>query len=174
MVLNDKLLRELKKPLGVLIPDGHITYQNLLNYAEKTAKTISVGDRTSLRLISLGIIPHISVVDGIEQRNKNDHAITTIESALDLKETLSMTCENPAGSISNDSLAKIRLALASEKKVILKVNGEEDLLTLAFCWYAPDNSIIFYGQPNSGMVIIGVDDIVRIKAESFIRRIRGE
>ena len=174
MVLDEQLLRELKKPLGVLIPDGHVTSQNLLIYAEKTAKTISVGDCTCLRLISLGIIPHISVVDGIEQRNKNDRSITTIESTLDLKETLSLTCENAAGDISNESLAKIKLALTSEKKVILKVNGEEDLLTLAFCWYAPDHSIIFYGQPNSGMVIIEVDDMVRIKAESFIRRIRGE
>jgi Uncharacterized protein conserved in archaea len=58
--------------------------------------------------------------------------------------------------------------------VILKVNGEEDLLTLPFCSYAPINSVIFYGQPNAGMVIIEVNDMVRIKAKSLICRIRGE
>lgn len=174
MALDDELARELKKPLGVLIPNEHVTYENLQNYAEKSAKTISVGDCTCIRLIAFGIIPHIIVIDGIEQRNKNVHSITAIESALELEESLSLSCENTAGNISSDSLGKIKLALVSTKKVILKVNGEEDLLTLAFCWFAPDNSIIFYGQPNSGMVIIEVNDMVRIKAESFIRRIRGE
>ena len=100
--------------------------------------------------------------------------LLSVERALSLEETLSLSCENSAGNISNDSLSKIKYALRSEKKVILKVNGEEDLLTLPFCSYAPTNSVIFYGQPNAGMVIIEVNDMVRIKAKSLICRIRGE
>ena len=174
MTLDEELVKELKKPLGHLIPNDQVTYERLLKYVEKTAMTISVGDCTSNRLITLGIIPYIIVVDGIEQRNKNIYSITSVERALNLEETLSLSCENSAGNISNDSLSKIKYALRSEKKVILKVNGEEDLLTLPFCSYAPINSVIFYGQPNAGMVIIEVNDMVRIKAKSLICRIRGE
>ena len=76
MTLDDELAEELKKPLGVLIPNDQVTYEMLLKYVEKTAMTISVGDCTSNRLITFGIIPYIIVVDGIEQRNKNIYSIT--------------------------------------------------------------------------------------------------
>jgi uncharacterized protein (UPF0218 family) len=90
MTLDEDLVKELKKPLGLLIPNDQITYERLLKYVEKTAMTISVGDCTSNRLITLGIIPYIIVVDGIEQRNKNIYSITSVERALNLEETISL------------------------------------------------------------------------------------
>jgi uncharacterized protein (UPF0218 family) len=48
------------------------------------------------------------------------------------------------------------------------VTGEEDLLVLPVAIYAPDNSVIFYGQPNEGLVMVLVTEEIRNKAKSIL------
>ena len=48
-----------------------------------------------------------------------------------------------------------------KKNTALLVDGEEDILTLAAILSAPDHSIIIYGQPREGSVIVKVEDKVR-------------
>jgi hypothetical protein len=58
--------------------------------------------------------------------------------------------------------------------VRIVVNGEEDLLVLPVAVYAPDNSVILYGQPNEGLVIVQVTEEVRNKASSIMNSMSGE
>jgi len=48
------------------------------------------------------------------------------------------------------------------------VNGEEDLLVLPACIFAPENAIVLYGQPNEGLVIVKITPEIRNKAQSLL------
>ena len=48
--------------------------------------------------------------------------------------------------------------------VRITVFGEEDLLVLPVCIHAPDNSIVLYGQPNEGLVLVEITTEIRNKA----------
>ena len=50
----------------------------------------------------------------------------------------------------------------------LTVNGEEDLLVLPVCIHAPENSVILYGQPNKGLVLVQITTEIRNKAQALL------
>ncbi|MCG3779568.1 MAG: hypothetical protein JW390_20152 [Nitrosopumilus sp.] len=52
--------------------------------------------------------------------------------------------------------------------VRLIVNGEEDLLVLPVCIHAPENSVVLYGQPNKGLVLVQINTEIRNKAQSLL------
>ena len=66
--------------------------------------------------------------------------------------TIEMTCDNPAAEITDQSISKIKEAFSMKTPVRITVKGEEDLLVIPVCIYAPENSVVLYGQPNEGMV----------------------
>ena len=55
-----------------------------------------------------------------------------------------------------------------EESVRITVDGEEDLLVIPACIYAPDKSVVLYGQPNEGMVIVPVTSEIRNKTKSIL------
>ena len=52
--------------------------------------------------------------------------------------------------------------------VRISVNGEEDLLVIPVCIYAPENAIILYGQPNEGLVIVKITSEIRNKTQKLL------
>ena len=48
------------------------------------------------------------------------------------------------------------------------VKGEEDLLVLPVVLFAPEKSVVIYGQPNEGLVIVKVNEEIRNKAKSIM------
>ena len=52
--------------------------------------------------------------------------------------------------------------------VRIMVNGEEDLLVIPVCIYAPDNAVVMYGQPNEGLVIVQVTPDIRNKTQKLL------
>ena len=52
--------------------------------------------------------------------------------------------------------------------VRITVMGEEDLLVLPVCIYAPDNSIVLYGQPNEGLVLVEISTEIRNKVQTLL------
>jgi len=48
------------------------------------------------------------------------------------------------------------------------VTGEEDLLVLPVAVFAPGNSVVLYGQPNEGLVLVQITEEVRNKAKSIM------
>lgn len=150
--LKPSCRRFLKKPLGNLLSESKAVALALALASKKPV--VAVGDVTALLFFFHGIVPSLSVVD-LRVRRKPLHAAGV--AALRKAEATKLSCSNPAGTISLDAMRKIKSAFslaAGGKKVILFVQGEEDLLFLSAVLHAPAGSLLFYGQPGKGVVAV--------------------
>ena len=70
MLLPENLRKELKIPLGKLIPNNSPEKEDYIRkiYSEKVI--ITVGDATSELLLQMGLIPLLHIIDGQEKRKK--------------------------------------------------------------------------------------------------------
>jgi uncharacterized protein (UPF0218 family) len=158
--LPNNLRDKLKKPLGFLIKDSDTTKENILKNIPASSFVITVGDATTEKLLKYGIVPSLQIVDGVEKRIKRD-----LPSGI-VKTTLS--CINPPAEITIESLNTIKIAFQSQKPIRIAVTGEEDLLVLPVVVLAPENSVVLYGQPNEGLVIVPINAEMRNKAQSIM------
>ena len=78
---------------------------------------------------------------------------------------------NPAGTITNEALMAVKLGIENPPSKIM-VNGEEDLLALPCIVYAPDNTAIYYGQRNEGIVKITVNSETKQTVKEIINSMR--
>ncbi|MGI0082671.1 MAG: GTP-dependent dephospho-CoA kinase family protein [Nitrosopumilaceae archaeon] len=160
MHLPENLRDKLKKPLGILLKDSDATKENILENIPANSFIISVGDATTEKLISYGITPSLQIVDGLEKRTRRELPSSSVKTSL--------SCTNPAAEITIDCIGTIKKALKSPLPTRITVTGEEDLLVLPTCIYAPENAVILYGQPNEGLVIVKVNSEIRNKAQSIM------
>jgi len=93
---------------------------------------------------------------------------------LEGRNTTKISCINPPGSITQEAIISIKFALSSSKNFILQVVGEEDLLTLPACYFAPNNSMVCYGQPLEGLVLVKINDSTRRKAKELMKSINSK
>jgi len=140
--------------------DSSVTKSSISDKIPKDALVITVGDATTEKMLSFGLTPSLQIVDALEKRNKRDLPVGTTETVL--------TCTNPAAEITEESISVIRKALSMAFPVRIVVDGEEDLLVLPVAVYAPDNSVILYGQPNEGLVLVHLTEEVRNRAKSIM------
>ena len=161
MQLPDDLRDQLKNPLGNLISDNDPNKENIIKKISTESIIITVGDRTTENLLQLDIKPQIQIVDGLEKRSKR--VVPT-----DDKTNTKLFCKNPPGEITDESMKVIQEAFSSEPPVRILVDGEEDLLVIPVCIYAPKNSIVMYGQPNEGLVIVTVTPEIRAKVQKIL------
>ena len=160
MKLPDSLRDQLKIPLGVLLPIGQDNKTNIQKYLSDDSYIITVGDRTTEKMIDFDLIPSLQIIDGLEKRIKRD--ILKLGSAFELK------IDNPAAEITLESIEIIKKAFTMNPPIRLTVNGEEDLLVLPVCIHAPENSVILYGQPNKGLVLVQITTEIRNKAQALL------
>jgi uncharacterized protein (UPF0218 family) len=157
--LPENLRAQLKTPLGTLLREKDATKENLLALIPKNSFVITVGDATTEKLLKFGITPTLQIVDGLEKRS------TRTPPQTDSKQ---LTCDNPAGEITEDSIYAIKQAFMLKSPVQILVNGEEDLLVIPVCINAPDNSVVLYGQPNEGLVIVRITREIRNKTQTLL------
>ncbi|MGB6531565.1 MAG: GTP-dependent dephospho-CoA kinase family protein [Candidatus Nitrosopolaris sp.] len=167
MFFSPENLRILKEPFGFLLEDSNITKGKLYNCVNHAKSVVSVGDATTDRLISYGIVPRVCVVDGRERRAQR--IAIGGESALQDR-VLQLKCSNPAGTISKGAVQVLRDALrnSNTNPVRVIVDGEEDLLTLPILVLVPLGSVVLYGQPFKGIVIVNVDSKTRKTAKDLM------
>jgi len=158
--LPDSLRDQLKIPLGVLLPIGQDDKRNIQKYLSDDSFIITVGDRTTEKMIDFDLIPSLQIIDGLEKRIKRD--IIKLGNAFELK------IDNPAAEITLESIEIIKKAFTMNSPIRLTVNGEEDLLVLPVCIHAPENSVILYGQPNKGLVLVQITTEIRNKAQALL------
>jgi len=158
--LPDNLRDKLKKPLGILLKDSDVTKESILKNIPIESFVISVGDATTEKLIKYEIIPSLQIVDGLEKRVKREMPLANVKTTLN--------CTNPPAEITTESLNTIKKAFQSPTPVRIAVIGEEDLLVLPVAVFAPENSVVFYGQPNEGLVIVPINAEIRNKAQSIM------
>ena len=151
----------MKNPLGVLLQEKDATKENIKKFIKENTFVITVGDRTTEKMIEFGLIPSLQIIDGQEKRTKRnlpeEFGVSTI-----------LRCDNPAAEITSQSIEIIKKAFKSKTPVRILVNGEEDLLVLPVCIFAPENSIVLYGQPNVGLVITKITPEIRNKTQKLL------
>ena len=165
MDLSETLREELKTPLGELIKDSNSDKEQIIKkiYSEKIV--VTVGDATSELLIKMGLIPFLQIVDGKEKRHErdlpiNDSVVTT------------MNCKNPAGEITQQSMDTIKKSLDSKPPIRIIVDGEEDLLVMPVCLFAPENCVVMNGQPDEGLVIVEITSQIRQKVQNIVNSMK--
>ena len=102
MKLPDSLRDQLKIPLGLLLPIGQDNKKNIQKYLSDDSYVITVGDRTTEKMIEYGIIPSLQIVDGFEKRQKREFPKLGKESELKI--------DNPAAEITLQSIQIIKKA----------------------------------------------------------------
>ena len=160
MKLPDSLREQLKIPLGELLLEETVTKENIQKFLTDNSYIITVGDRTTEKMIDYGLIPSLQIIDGIEKREKRK--------PIALENAIELTVENPPAEITTTSVDLIKDAFTMKSPVRILVNGEEDLLVLPVCIHAPDNAIVLYGQPNEGLVIVKITTEIRNKTQRLL------
>ena len=160
MKLPDSLREQLKIPLGELLLEETVTKENIQKFLTDNSYIITVGDRTTEKMIDYGLIPSLQIIDGIEKREKRK--------PIALENATELTVENPPAEITTTSVDLIKDAFTMKSPVRILVNGEEDLLVLPVCIHAPDNAIVLYGQPNEGLVIVKITPEIRNKTQRLL------
>ncbi len=150
-VITPEVLAKFKEPFGMLIEGSFSEVMEKLDALvkkENPIMIISVGDTVSSNLHKHNIIPKISITDNQSMRQK-------LEPQTFPNKTIVKT-NNPPGTITQEAITTIKAAFKSKEQVQILVDGEEDLLTLIVVLYAPENSLVVYGQPSKGGVAIKV------------------
>ena len=161
MRLPESLREQLKIPLGVLLPSQQVNRNNIQKHLSEKTFLITVGDATTENMLNLGIVPSLQIVDNQEKRKERKSlSIKSVNTVL--------SCKNPAGEITQESIATIKNSFSSKPPVRITVDGEEDLLVIPVCIFAPANAVVMYGQPNEGLVIVKIDTEIRNKAQKIL------
>jgi uncharacterized protein (UPF0218 family) len=155
-ILPESLKESLRQPFGVLIPDSQVTKEAVSSkLVGRNRIIVTVGDRTTERMKQLHIFSNLEIVDGVEKRQTRNSSIS-----YSGDEQHHFVVKNPAGSLTEEALGAVNQSLKlitndPKKTVRIDVEGEEDLLTLAILAMFPDQTIVMYGQPDQGLVIVG-------------------
>ena len=157
------LRKEFQKPFGELLKDAKGLFRNTNNLV------ITVGDVTTKIFNEKSLGQNISVIDFKVAREKKFSNIKELGFAG--SENI-FHADNPAGYITS-SLFRVLLEIFKsdiKSKIILQINGEEDLAVLPLILIAPLGTVIFYGQPNKGIVRIAVSEETKDKAYELVNK----
>lgn len=164
--LPQKLQRQLKKPWGKLVRGSFSETACKLREIikdEKPPSIISVGDAVSKNLVENEIFPNLLIIDNKVMRTKVE--------PLSFPADKEVYARNPPGTVTQEALNAVREAFKANCRVKMVIEGEEDLLTLAAVLYAPENSIIVYGQPQEGIVVVKATRENKAEATEILRTI---
>jgi len=168
LLLPDELRSSLKEPLGRLYKGNG---QECVTAMEKellsAKKVVAVGDMTAFYLLKGSVMPDLLVVDNKTKRMPVSGHIIEMLSHERYK---TIRVKNPAATISKDLIDLIQDSLNSDEHVKIVVEGEEDLATLPAILYAPMGSVVVYGQPNEGSVLVNVTQERKLYIEEFMKR----
>ncbi|MDA4123701.1 MAG: GTP-dependent dephospho-CoA kinase family protein [Thaumarchaeota archaeon] len=114
----------------------------------------------------IGRDPDVQVVDRVERR--------VVRDAPEVPYSRLVMAKNPAGSITADGIRAVRGALRGKKPVRVLVDGEEDLLAIPSVEAAPTGSIVIYGQPGLGVVVVEVDERAKASVTRTLRAMGGD
>jgi uncharacterized protein (UPF0218 family) len=122
-------------------------------YLKAAIKLIAVGDMTAFYLLKASIVPDVVIVDNKTKRMPiPDHVVKS----LDHDSYKTVEVKNPPATLTKELMDMIRESLQESERIKIVVDGEEDLATLPAILYAPLGSVVVYGQPNEGSVMVKV------------------
>ncbi|TDA33662.1 MAG: DUF359 domain-containing protein [Hadesarchaea archaeon] len=163
MRLPEHLRDRLKKPWGRVFPD----MREALGYVRslRPVRIVTVGDRVTATLLEEGVRPDVCVVDFKTLRSPLSGEERRRLEELDLPERRVV---NPPAVLSRELWEAFDLP--PPLKIV--VEGEEDLATLAAVVKSPPGTVVLYGQPGEGVVVVEVER-VRREVEALLREFGG-
>lgn len=176
-ILPQAQRKHFKKPLGQLLKasSNNLSWLGLIAKKEITKKptpiVVTVGDIVTRAFLqtetpfSLAVIDHRSrrlpLYSGFHQR--------LFSSFPSVSQT-----ENKPGTLSFKMIQKIKNLLPEivlqPKTYVLEIKGEEDLTVLPIVLLAPLESLVFYGQPDQGIVKVRVTEKIKEKAYKLLQK----
>jgi uncharacterized protein (UPF0218 family) len=160
-LLTEALRQSFKSPLGELVTGNEQECNTILKQIltrEKPRTLILVGDTISRNAVQSGLEPNVIIIDNLEKRD--------VALPFAFRDRRIIQTRNPAGRIEIATMQTIEQAIL-EPNSLIEVDGEEDLLVIPAVLSAPDRSMVVYGQPGAGIVIVRVSDAKK----SEVRRI---
>ena len=147
----------LKKPLSKVAK---------LDSKLKAKNIIAVGDISVATLLKLHILPKISVVDLFVQRKP---AFSDLSQLGFGGANPDVIVKNEPGQISKSLIDELEKAMKKTSPTVILVSGEEDLAAIPAVLLAPLGTIVIYGQPNKGAVIVHVDQQIKDRLLTNLR-----
>jgi len=160
--LTPALRKKLKSPIGLLIrgsSDETMRELKKLIERERPPKIISVGDIVSDNLIKHNILAQVLVMDNRVMRKTIKPILADVDRTLHVK--------NPPGTLADETWLVMQEAIRGNQRTRVLVDGEEDLITLVAVLCAPEGSLVVYGQPHEGIVVVKVTE----ESRETVRRI---
>jgi uncharacterized protein (UPF0218 family) len=134
----------------------------------RSAKKIAaVGDMTAFYLHEASIAPDLAIVD---KKTKRMPAPEHVQKRLEADSYRTVEVKNPAATLSQELMDLIRDSLGRNEHIKIVVDGEEDLATLPTILYAPLGSVVVYGQPGLGSVLVKVTDDKKKQIEELMKK----
>jgi uncharacterized protein (UPF0218 family) len=163
--ITPELRVKFREPFGILIKGSFDQTMSKMHEIknQKPPKIISVGDVVTKNLQDYNIPPDLAIIDNKNMRNKFQQT-AHISEAIRVK--------NPQGTITKEAVEAIKEALKNSEQTHIIVDGEEDLLTLIAVRYAPENSVVVYGQPYEGIVLVKVSPEKQTEATKFLKEMK--
>ncbi len=160
----------MKKVIGTVFQqkDGESPQSQVVKYLQekKITRCIIVGDVATKTIISEGYLPILVIVDGKTKRGSFER--------IDFIPAVEKIVENQAGRISDLAVETIKDSLdrwlKKGDRTIIRVQGEEDLLTIPVVLGSPLKSAVIYGQPDIGLVLIVVTKKVQHKFQEILKK----
>lgn len=160
--ITKELRYKLKQPLGKLIKGNEeIILESLKKIVEQINPKliISVGDIVSRSILKIPVLVNVRIIDNRAMRKNLEF--------FDFKNKKTFHAYNPAGSIEIMAWQAIKEAIKSKDALVI-IDGEEDLLALVAVIESPNNSLVIYGQPKEGIVVIEVNETAKREAKTII------
>lgn len=165
--IAEDLRSALKEPIGELVEgesgDIFSIAYIVKNLVVKTQSSmiITVGDQVIRLCNVIGLPVDIAIFDYKVNRKKIFHSLTDLGFSNSTTR-IYKTVKNPPGYISLTLVKAIRKALKEKQNhkesILIKVIGEDDLAGVPAILFAPLDSIVLYGQPKKGMVLVKVTE----------------
>lgn len=156
--IKEEQRKKLSMPLGPLISGTPNEVAEKLKscYRDKDI-SFCVGDIVTNNLLSHNVKFKAAIVD-LKTGRKSISG--------DLKYCFKLL--NPQGHINTEAWNILRAAVRKDDRCIVFVDGEEDLLALPAIEVSENGSLVVYGQPGEGVVVVEVNDYYKKFAREII------
>jgi len=165
LIMPESMRIDLGKPLGNVLSGSAI---DRAIQRSRGKVIITVGDVATKTLLDAGITPTLSIIDGKVGRKPFPEVVDRLQP----QRVKPFEAKSGPGYISREAVMAIRSILNSPSppltlrggmggvthRNVLLIDGEEDLLVLPAITHAPLGSVLYYGQPNEGLVEVIVTE----------------
>jgi hypothetical protein len=145
-----------KEPFGTLHPTIEAILPLIMG-----KQVYTVGDVVTHNLQKNGIVPAIAIVDGFTMRMPCRRMPEVTGNQIMVR--------NPAGCITDALIRALEAAVEGPPTTIV-IDGEEDLAVIPMVIAAPVGSVVLYGQPGAGVVLLTVTLESQEEARKYLGR----